>query len=74
MASVALLDVNPGIDRIRAAFDRASRVVLRLRQRVVAPALPIANAQWIVDPDFDLSYHVRVCGHRRPVGYARSST
>ncbi len=36
-----------------------SRVVLRLRQRVVVPALPIGSAKWIVDPDFDLSYHVR---------------
>ncbi len=57
--AVSLLDTNPGIERLRAAFDRASRVVLRLRQRVVAPALPVTSAQWVVDPDFDLTYHVR---------------
>jgi len=60
LASVSLLDRNPGIERLRSTFDRASRNVLRLRQRIVAPALPITGAEWIVDPDFDLGYHVRV--------------
>ena len=68
MASVALLDGNPGIDRVRLAFDRASRVVLRLRQRVVVPAAPVANAQWVVDPDFDLTYHVRAVRVPAPGG------
>ncbi|MET0904224.1 MAG: wax ester/triacylglycerol synthase family O-acyltransferase [Acidimicrobiales bacterium] len=57
--SVSLLDTNPGIDAVRAAFDRTSRVVVRLRQRVVIPSVPVAPAQWFVDPDFDLTYHVR---------------
>jgi len=57
--AVSLLDTNPGIDRLRVAFDRASRVVLRLRQRVVEPALPVTSAQWVIDPDFDITYHVR---------------
>ena len=56
---MSLLDTDPGLEPLRAAFDRASRVVLRLRQRVVTPALPITPAQWIVDPDFDITYHVR---------------
>src|ERR1700741_3052728 len=59
MLSVALLDVTPDFGRVRAAFERASRSVLRLRQHVVVPTLPIADPQWIVDPDFDLDYHVR---------------
>lgn len=57
--SVSLLDTDPGIDAVRAAFDRTSRVVVRLRQRVVVPSVPVAPAQWFVDPDFDLTYHVR---------------
>ena len=68
MASVALLDRSPGVDAVRAAFDRASRVVLRLRQRVVAPALPVANARWVVDADVDLTYHVRVVRAPAPGG------
>jgi diacylglycerol O-acyltransferase / wax synthase len=57
--TIALLDVAPDFARLRTAFDRASRVVIRLRQHVVVPALPIAPAQWITDPDFDLDFHVR---------------
>src|SRR5947209_4657213 len=59
MLSAALLDVVPDFDRLGLAFERASRVVLRLRQRVVVPALPLGSPKWIVDPDFDLSYHLR---------------
>lgn len=59
MMSVEILDRVPDWDRLRADLDRASRVVTRLRQRVVAPVLPIVPAQWVVDPQFDLGYHVR---------------
>ena len=59
MLSVAALDSTPDFERLRSAFDRASRIVLRLRQRVVVPTLPVGAPQWIVDPDFDLDYHVR---------------
>ena len=59
MMSVEILDRVPAWDRLREDFDRASRTVLRLRQRVVAPMLPVAPAQWVVDPDFDLDYHLR---------------
>jgi len=59
MVSVAMLDVVPEFARLRVAVDRASRIVLRLRQHVVAPTLPIAAPQWVVDPDFDLDFHLR---------------
>jgi len=59
MVSVAMLDVVPDFARLRTAVERASRVVLRLRQRVVVPTLPIAAPQWVVDPDFDLDFHLR---------------
>src|ERR1700684_3964119 len=38
---------------------RASRGVIRMRQKVVVPSVPVAAAQWVVDPDFDLDYHLR---------------
>src|SRR4051812_14894858 len=56
---VELLDCTPDWDRFRARFDNASRKALRLRQKVVMPTLPTAAPRWIVDPDFNLDYHVR---------------
>ena len=40
-------------------MDRASRVVIRMRQKVVIPPLPATPPRWVVDPDFDLDYHLR---------------
>ena len=56
---IGMLDVAPDFAKLRTAFDRASRVVLRLRQHVVVPALPLGSAQWITDPDFELDFHLR---------------
>ena len=59
---VQILDSTPDWARFRARFESASRRVLRLRQKVVMPTLPITAPRWVVDPDFDLDYHVRrVC-------------
>lgn len=48
-------------DRARLVdrFDRATRLIPRLRQRAVAPPLSLAPPRWEADPRFDLSYHVR---------------
>ena len=59
MLSVSLLDTVPDLDRLRAVYDRASRIVVRMRQHVVEPVVPLTSPQWVVDPDFDLTYHVR---------------
>jgi diacylglycerol O-acyltransferase / wax synthase len=56
---IELLDVTPDWDRFLARFDHASRKVLRLRQKVVMPTLPTAAPRWVVDPDFNLDFHVR---------------
>lgn len=56
---VELLDVTPDWDQYRARFEKASRKAIRLRQKVVMPSLPTAAARWVVDPDFNLDYHVR---------------
>src|SRR5690606_29744340 len=57
--AVERLDTIPDGDRFRTRFDHASRRVLRLREKVVMPTLPTAPARWVVDPDFNLDYHVR---------------
>ena len=56
---VELLDATPDWERFRARFENASRKVLRLRQKVVMPTLPTAAPRWVVDPDFNLDFHVR---------------
>lgn len=64
--SVEILDVTPDWDRYLAAFDIASRQVLRMRQKVVMPTLPTVAARWVVDPDFNLEYHVRRLSAPKP--------
>ncbi len=59
MMSAFILDRAPDWDRLRYAFERITREVVALRQRVVEPMVPITAAQWVVDPDFDLNYHLR---------------
>lgn len=54
-----LLDTTPDWDRFRSLFENVSRKVLRLRQKVVVPTLPTAAPRWVVDPDFNLDFHVR---------------
>lgn len=57
--AVEILDSTPDWDRYRTNFEHASRSILRLRQHVVTPTLPTAAPRWVVDPDFNLDYHVR---------------
>jgi diacylglycerol O-acyltransferase len=57
--ALEILDVTPDWERFRNLFENASRKVLRLRQKVVMPTLPTAPARWVVDPDFNLDFHVR---------------
>jgi diacylglycerol O-acyltransferase len=57
--AVEVLDTTPDWDRFRTVFENASRRVLRLRQKVVVPTLPTAAPRWVVDPDFNLDFHVR---------------
>jgi diacylglycerol O-acyltransferase len=60
LLSVAyVLDRAPTREQFVATFDRASRMILRMRQKVVAPPVPLFLPSWIVDPDFDLGYHLR---------------
>jgi WS/DGAT/MGAT family acyltransferase len=59
LMGVELLDSTPDWERFRARFEHASRKVLRLRQKVVMPTLPTAAPRWVVDPDFNLDFHVR---------------
>ena len=57
--ALEILDSTPDWERFRTLFDNASRRVLRMRQKVVMPTLPTAPPRWVVDPDFNLDFHVR---------------
>lgn len=62
ITTVLLLDSTPDMDTLTRVFDRASRTVPRLRQRVRSNPLSIAPPRWEVDPNFDLRYHLRSAG------------
>jgi len=57
--NLEILDGLADWGRLRDALDRASRVVIRMRQKVVVPPLPTTPPRWVTDPDFDLDYHLR---------------
>jgi WS/DGAT/MGAT family acyltransferase len=59
IVGIYVLDEAPSWPRVIDAFERASRSVPRLRQRVVSANVPFSLPYWVVDSDFDLPYHVR---------------
>src|SRR5215472_8178189 len=59
VSMLELLDPAPDWDRLLAAHEWASRMVPRMRQRVLEPALALGTPAWVTDGDFDLTRHVR---------------
>src|SRR6202000_3274486 len=57
--ALELLDTTPDWEGVWTRVATAARRVLRLRQKVVVPTLPTASPRWVVDPDFNLDFHVR---------------
>ncbi|MGY1714096.1 HAD-IB family hydrolase [Geodermatophilus sp. SYSU D01106] len=58
VALLELLDPAPDWERLRAAHEWASRMVPRMRQRVVEPALGIGTPRWVTVDELDLDAHV----------------
>ena len=54
-----ILDPAPDWDRLRGAHEWASRMVPRMRHRVVEPALGIGAPRWVTVAELDLDRHVR---------------
>jgi HAD superfamily hydrolase (TIGR01490 family) len=54
-----ILDPAPDWERLRAAHEWASRMVPRMRQRVVDPALGVGAPRWVTVAELDLDQHVR---------------
>lgn len=59
ITAIAVLDSTPDWERLVQVVERASRVIPRLRQRVVVPPLRLGPARWVDDRTFDLDYHLR---------------
>lgn len=59
MIGCLVLQESPDWERLVDRYDRASRVVPILRQRLVEGPVGIANPRLVVDPNFDLSFHLR---------------
>jgi WS/DGAT/MGAT family acyltransferase len=57
--AVAVFDRPPDWARLRARIERATRVIPRLRQRVLSPPMRIGPPRWAVEPTFDLDFHLR---------------
>ncbi len=59
VVTVLLFDRSPDLNLILEKAERASRTVPGLRHKLVETPLRMAPPRWTVDPDFDLSWHVR---------------
>ena len=59
MTAVYLLDRAPDWDRFLAAHEWATRLIPRIRMRVLDPPFALGMPTWVVDDQFDLSFHVR---------------
>ena len=59
ITTVVVLEGPVDLDRLHRTFERASRMIPRLRQRVRSNPLSIAPPRWEIDPNFDLRYHLR---------------
>ena len=56
---VLILDGAPDWERLPERLEWATRQTPGFRHRVVQPPLRLATPRWVVDPDFDLSWHIR---------------
>ncbi|WP_082392907.1 wax ester/triacylglycerol synthase domain-containing protein [Nocardia arizonensis] len=59
IVTVLLLDVDPDWDRLVRTIDRGTRVVPKLRDRLVGVPFGLTPPRWEADPHFDLHWHVR---------------
>lgn len=66
ISAVLLLEGTPDWDALVERYERLTRLVPRLRQRIVEPPLQTAPPRWTTDPYFDLHYHLRRIGSAPP--------
>ncbi len=59
IVAVTVMDRSPDKARLTERIERSTRTIPRLRQHAVQSAFAIAPPKWVVDPNFDLNYHLR---------------
>ncbi len=59
VVAVALLDRAPDWDILRDRVDRATRLSPTFREKLVRVPFQLAPPRWVIDKDFDLSWHLR---------------
>ena len=59
IVAVAWLDRSPEWDTLVDRLERATRLVPIFRRRPVEPPGRLATPRWTLDPDFDLTWHLR---------------
>ncbi len=57
--TIAVLESTPDQARLASKIDRLTRVIPRLRQRVVSNPRSTVPPRWEFDPNFDLDFHLR---------------
>ena len=62
ITAVLILDRPPDREVLLDRLERASRTLPSFRHRLVEVPLRLSTPRWLVDPNFDLSYHVRWIG------------
>ena len=62
ITGVFILDRAPDREVLLDRLERGSRILPSFRHRLVQVPLRLSTPRWIVDPNFDLSYHVRWIG------------
>ncbi len=79
ITAVIVLDRVPERSALFERVERMSRSAPGYQHRLVTPPLGLATPRWVVDRDFDLSYHVRWIAAPEPktldtvLEYARQS-
>lgn len=68
IVAVALFDRLPDWDVLVDRVDRATRLTPTFRQKLVPTPLGLAPPRWKIDPDFDLTWHLRRAGVPSPGG------
>lgn len=66
IVAIALFDQAPDWDGLVERIDRATRLTPTFRQKLQATPLGLAPPRWVVDPDFDLGFHLRRVGAPAP--------
>ncbi|TXH44912.1 MAG: DUF1298 domain-containing protein [Actinobacteria bacterium] len=59
MIGLLVLDSSPDWEALKQRFERATRLAPVLRSRVVEGPIGLQTPRLVVDPDFDLSFHMR---------------